>query len=425
MPGSITSTSRPPASGTSQGGATSKRSPTAIGRWWWRNTAIQSSSGRVAVVTRTFAAAGSISARLSSQPASALVRAPARSSGTCASTVRRSGEGEGRPASRTPVTSAVTPSSSRKLVIASTSRSAVSMRTMRHPRAGACTVRASVGVPSVSTAAAGDRRPGPRLGTSHGNGGDRPSRCEWDGPGEHAPRLPSGGRTRREDDRARCAALPGWVPRGDPRLDAGSHDERTGPGAAPDAGRDRRPRRRQLVRAGVRRYAGTDAGRGARGDPDPGQRRAEGLRGRRPRAPSARSRRSRGCPRAGRLLLVRSCEPVPSPGAVPRRRAGRPLGGPIGDAGAGRRDSRTRPIVARAQERNRTEGHRRGPRRGTLGARLDGEYAGGFRALDGCGRRRCVYRLPGAVLANLTTLIPRALLPNPGSHLDCARLFLE
>ena len=36
MPGSITSTSRPAASGTSHGGATSKRVPIATGRWWVR-----------------------------------------------------------------------------------------------------------------------------------------------------------------------------------------------------------------------------------------------------------------------------------------------------------------------------------------------------------------------------------------------------
>ena len=38
MPGSITRTSRPGASGTSQGGATGSRRPIAIGTWWARNT---------------------------------------------------------------------------------------------------------------------------------------------------------------------------------------------------------------------------------------------------------------------------------------------------------------------------------------------------------------------------------------------------
>src|SRR5262245_39362946 len=60
IPGSITRTSRPGASGTSHGGATRSRSTIASGRWWRRNTASQSRGGRVSAVIRTRPAAGSI-----------------------------------------------------------------------------------------------------------------------------------------------------------------------------------------------------------------------------------------------------------------------------------------------------------------------------------------------------------------------------
>ena len=99
MPGSMTSTSRPGASGTSHGGATSERVPIASGRWWRRKTASQSSAGSTAVVTRTSPAAGSISARLASQRSSAPAQRGApgrRARGPRASPAPRSGAGRAR-----------------------------------------------------------------------------------------------------------------------------------------------------------------------------------------------------------------------------------------------------------------------------------------------------------------------------------------